>query len=284
LPNARFYWTLNGSDVVLNYDSGLASAANSTVSATPGSLSPGSGATSTLTVQLKNAAGQNLTVSGGTVTFATLSAVQGSIGLVTNNNNGTYTATYTAGTSSGVVTITPLINGTAFTNTTTVLLALNGAQVLDGTSGNATSAVPYSTSGGGLTLSQQFLVEYLLVGGGGGGANTVGGGGAGGGLVEGSTAVSATSYSIMVGSAGVGGYPNGSGGGSSSAFSVSAAGGSGGISRNGGTSGSPQLNSGGAGWLRSGGDGAAGGGGGGASASGSNGNTNSVTARLFPFS
>ena len=80
-------------------------------------------------------------------------------------------------------------------------------------------------------------VEYLIVGGGGGGGSDMGGGGGGGGVLEGTFAVSATSYSIVVGDGGLSsGQPyssrnsNSAGlsGESSSAFSVTALGGAGG--------------------------------------------------------
>ena len=54
--------------------------------------------TSTITVQAKDANGNNLTASGGAVT---LHPTLGTIGTVTNNNNGTYTATLTAGNRDG---------------------------------------------------------------------------------------------------------------------------------------------------------------------------------------
>jgi len=105
----QFVVETTASGVVLNYISQTPDATTSTVSANPTSLTAGSGATSTLTVQLKNAAGQNVTVGGATVTFATPSS--GSIGTVTDVGNGTYTATYMAGQTAGSDTITPSVGG-----------------------------------------------------------------------------------------------------------------------------------------------------------------------------
>src|SRR5213075_571770 len=58
------------------------------------------------------------TSSGGTVT---LSTNLGTLSSVTNNNNGTYTATLT-GTQSGTATISGIINGSSITSTATVTL------------------------------------------------------------------------------------------------------------------------------------------------------------------
>jgi len=56
------------------------------------------------------------------------------------------------------------------------------------------------------TTYENLNIEYLLVAGGGGGGIWVGGGGGGGGLISGSTSINASTYSISVGSGGVGGY------------------------------------------------------------------------------
>jgi hypothetical protein len=107
---------------------GAASALTSTVSRAPASITANGSATSALTVQLKDVNGNNLTGSSGTVTFAT--PTLGSIAGVTDVGNGTWTATYTAGTVAGVETITPRLDGTAFTNTTTVTLVAGAASQL----------------------------------------------------------------------------------------------------------------------------------------------------------
>ena len=99
---------------------GPASPQTSTVTANPTSLLANGTATSQLTIQLKDAFGNDLTSGGATVTFAT--PTQGSIGTVTDNGNGTYSATYTAGTAAGTVTITPRLSGVNFSNTTTITL------------------------------------------------------------------------------------------------------------------------------------------------------------------
>ncbi|MGA1632535.1 MAG: beta strand repeat-containing protein, partial [Phycisphaerales bacterium] len=142
----RFVVETTASGVVLSFISEIPDATTSTVSASPTSLTADGSATSTLTVQLKNAAGQNLTVGGATVAFATPSS--GSIGTVTDNNNGTYTATYTAGTTAGSVTITPKLGSTNFTNTTSITLTPGAASAVTSTVAASVSSL---TAGGGGT-------------------------------------------------------------------------------------------------------------------------------------
>jgi hypothetical protein len=68
-------------------------------------------------VQLKDANGNNLTSGGDPVA---LSTDLGSLGTVTDNGNGTYTATLTAGTTAGTATVTGTLNAVAITDTATV--------------------------------------------------------------------------------------------------------------------------------------------------------------------
>jgi len=65
------------------------------------------------------------------VTFAVPG--QGSIGPVTDNGNGTYTATYTAGTVPGVQTLTASLGGVAIVNTATVTLIAGAASIAQST-------------------------------------------------------------------------------------------------------------------------------------------------------
>jgi adhesin/invasin len=77
--------------------------------------------TSTITVQLKDANGNNLTASGGTVT---LNADNGAtIGTVTDNGDGTYTATLTAPASPATVTVSGSLNGNPLANTASVTVS-----------------------------------------------------------------------------------------------------------------------------------------------------------------
>src|SRR2546427_9319917 len=75
--------------------------AQSTLAAAPASIVGNGVTTSALTVQLKNSAATNLAASGGTVTITTTG---GSIGAVTDNANGSYSATLTSSTTAGPVT------------------------------------------------------------------------------------------------------------------------------------------------------------------------------------
>ncbi len=96
---------------------GALSPANTTISANP-ALIPADGiSTSTIKVQAKDANGVNITTSSGTVT---LSTTAGSLGSVTDNGNGTYTAILTAPTTAGTASITGTIAGVAIGNPTSV--------------------------------------------------------------------------------------------------------------------------------------------------------------------
>ncbi|WP_291401955.1 invasin domain 3-containing protein, partial [Daejeonella sp.] len=95
----------------------VASTANSTISANPTSITADGNSTSTITIQLKDASGNNLTTSGGVVVVTTS---QGSLGQVVDNNNGTYTVLLTSSSNTGTATINFKINGNNATNSTTV--------------------------------------------------------------------------------------------------------------------------------------------------------------------
>jgi uncharacterized Zn ribbon protein len=80
--------------------------------------------TSEITVLLKDVNDNNLDSGGDTVTLAT---DLGSVGSVTDNGNGTYTATLTSGTVAGTATITGSVNAAAITDTATVTLTPDAA-------------------------------------------------------------------------------------------------------------------------------------------------------------
>jgi adhesin/invasin len=130
-----------GSSSAITVNIGPASAATTTIDASPVSISADGASTSTITVQAKDVAGNNLTSSGGTVT---LSTDFGSLGSVTNHNNGTYTATLTATTLAGTATITGTINSIAIGDTATVQFTSFGPP--PGFSATATSASQISLS------------------------------------------------------------------------------------------------------------------------------------------
>ncbi|MEJ2184431.1 MAG: Ig-like domain-containing protein, partial [Gemmatimonadota bacterium] len=75
--------------------------------------------TSTITVTVRDANGNLLGASAGTVT---LSTTLGSLSAVVDHNDGTYTATLTAGTTAGTATVTGSLNGVAIADTATVTI------------------------------------------------------------------------------------------------------------------------------------------------------------------
>jgi gliding motility-associated-like protein len=109
----------------------VASPITSLISANQTTINADGTATSTITIQLKDALGNNLTTTGGTVTVATSA---GTLGTVVDNNNGTYSVILT---SSNVVTtanITYVLNGTTGTNTAAVAFVSGGTSAPTGAS------------------------------------------------------------------------------------------------------------------------------------------------------
>lgn len=96
----------------------VASAATSTITAASTEIPADNTTTSTITVQLKDGGSANLSSGGDTVT---LNATGGSVGSVTDNGDGTYTATLTS-TVVGTATITGTVNSVAITDNATVLV------------------------------------------------------------------------------------------------------------------------------------------------------------------
>jgi adhesin/invasin len=106
-----------------------AGSALSTITASPTTVST-DGGNSVITVQLKDAGGNNLTASGGTVTLSATNSA--TLSAVTNNNNGTYTATLTS-TTPGLVTITGTVSGTTITGNATVTFTVGNPSVANST-------------------------------------------------------------------------------------------------------------------------------------------------------
>ena len=79
-------------------------------------------------MQLKDSNGNNLTASGGSVL---LNTTLGTIGTVTDRQDGTYTATLTAATTAGTAIITATLNDAAFAGTATVEMTSVVAEVFD---------------------------------------------------------------------------------------------------------------------------------------------------------
>ena len=104
-------------NATVDFVPGPADETQSLITAAPTSIVADGVTTSTITVQLKDANGNDLTAGGDAVAlFTTL----GSLGSVTDNLDGTYTATLTSATSTGTATVTGTVNAAAITDNATV--------------------------------------------------------------------------------------------------------------------------------------------------------------------
>lgn len=114
-------FTVNGADATATaqvaFTAGAASATTSTIAAAPSSITADGSSTSTVTVVLKDANGNQLAAGGVAVTMSTTA---GTLSGVTDNGDGTYTATLTASTASGTATISFAVDGTASGSTAEV--------------------------------------------------------------------------------------------------------------------------------------------------------------------
>lgn len=132
-----------------------ASTTNSTITSAPSSIAANGITTSTISIQLKDANGNNLTSSVGAVVVTTTS---GSLGTVVDNNNGTYTVTLTSATSATTATLGFSINGTTATATTTVAFtAVSVANLVISNSG--TSLTSFNSCQGSASTAQTFSVS-----------------------------------------------------------------------------------------------------------------------------
>ncbi len=109
-PPGEFYMTL-----LVGFDVS-ADAANSTIDASPATVEPDGASSATVTVQAKDQFGNSFSKGGETVV---LSTSHGTLSSVTDNADGTYTATLTA-TAEGTATITGTMNGTPMSDSATV--------------------------------------------------------------------------------------------------------------------------------------------------------------------
>lgn len=106
---------------------GPPSGATSEITANPTSIPADGASTSTITVLLRDAFGNALTTGGATVAVST---TLGTLGGVTNNGDGTYSATLTSSTGAGTATISGTVNGASISDTATVNFTLVGAPTL----------------------------------------------------------------------------------------------------------------------------------------------------------
>ena len=129
---------------------GTVSAARTAISTSPTTLVANGSTQSTVTVQAKDANGNDLTTSGGAVT---LHPTLGTIGTVINNNDGTYTATFTSSTTAGMSTITGTIGGTAMTASTAIMLTSSPTPPAAPAGATSSASGTSDTSGGTATAS-----------------------------------------------------------------------------------------------------------------------------------
>ena len=126
-----------------------AAAGSSTLAASPASITADGSSASILTVQLRDAYGNAVGASAGTVA---LSATSGTLSAVTDNGNGTYTATLTAPTAVGSSTVSGTLNGGALAGTATVAFVPGAAARYTVTPSAATA-----TAGGTVTITAQLV-------------------------------------------------------------------------------------------------------------------------------
>ena len=122
---------------------GTADPAQSTVALSPTSIA--TGGTSTVTLTARDANGNALTAGGSTVTFGLgIGAAQGNFSVVTDNGNGTYTATF-IGTTAGTNTVTATIDGQSLTSVAPTITVVGPADPAQ----SVTSVSPASIQVGG---------------------------------------------------------------------------------------------------------------------------------------
>ncbi len=134
----------------------VASVVASTITVSTTNIAADGTSTSLVTVQLKDASGNNLSVSGGNVVISTSA---GTLGTVTDNNNGTYNSTLTSSSNPATASITYSINGSAGLNMASVNfltpLSLKWGEVT-ATRKNKTVIVEWNTE-------QESNVAYFIV-------------------------------------------------------------------------------------------------------------------------
>ena len=143
----------------------------STFSYSPDSIPADGSSTSTISIQLRDVFGNNLSSGGAEVGFS-LDPNLGSMSATTDNGNGTYTAIYTAGTEAGSVNITPKLSDEDFIDIIRINLTESDADIspvvpgaptigtataLSATSAEVTYTAP--TSDGGSTITSYIAIS-----------------------------------------------------------------------------------------------------------------------------
>jgi hypothetical protein len=133
---------ITSGDAFVSFTPGAASAATSTISANPTSITADGSSTSTITVQAEDANGNDETSGGDTVT---LSSTDGSLSAVADNGNGMYTATLTSATTAGTAHVSGTIDSNPITSGNASVTFVAGAPTI------ATQASPSVAVGGTIT-------------------------------------------------------------------------------------------------------------------------------------
>lgn len=137
------YPTIQGDTFFVTAAPGAVSAAKSVLTVSSATIA--SGAKDTLTLQAKDAFGNNLTTGGATVVFSASGGTStGTIGSTVDHGNGTYTATFTGLVSGTATTINATVNGTAVATTLPTIAVAAGTispltSVVSTTSGTVSS-------------------------------------------------------------------------------------------------------------------------------------------------
>jgi uncharacterized protein YjdB len=135
---------ISGTSGTVTTVAGAAATTTTTIASSAGTVN--SGLTATITVTARDAYGNALTASGGLVT---LTASGGSVSSVTDNNNGTYGATFTAGPA-GSITVSGTINGATINSTASITVNVGAVSAA-----HSVATVPAGTAGSLTTVAIQ---------------------------------------------------------------------------------------------------------------------------------
>ncbi|HWP36325.1 MAG TPA: invasin domain 3-containing protein, partial [Gemmatimonadales bacterium] len=136
----------------VTFTPGAASGATTTIAATPSAITADGAATATVTVTVRDAHGNLRTAGGDTVALIT---TLGTLSTVSDNRNGTYTATLTADTTSGTATLSGTVNTLPITEAATVTFTPGAASA-----SQTTATVPDGTAGQLTTITVQARDEF----------------------------------------------------------------------------------------------------------------------------
>lgn len=105
-----------GTSNTFNVSAGAPSEATSIITASPTVILNNGTSTSTVTVDVKDEFGNNVTTGGASVSLTITPTALGSLGSVTDNSDGTYSATLTSSTTVGTDNITGTLNSNSITD------------------------------------------------------------------------------------------------------------------------------------------------------------------------